>query len=81
MTRDDFLLFADDIICNRVQNTSMHSYRNLMSYCDNIYRECVGFNDNPLHGGKFADLICMGITNAFIAGTEEPKHYLEVTTI
>lgn len=80
MTKDNFLMYADDVICSRVKDMSMRNYRKLMGYCENIYRECVGFNDNSLSGGNSADLICTGIVNAYIAGMEEPKQFLEVIT-
>lgn len=73
MTREDFRAFADSIICYRIKDVTGHNYLRLMNYCENIYRECVGFDDCITNSEFLADLICTGIANAFIAGMEEPR--------
>lgn len=72
MTRDKFRALADSIICYRVQNITGHNYLRLKSYCENTFCECVGFDESDDHW-YLADLICTGIANAFLAGTEEPR--------
>lgn len=72
MTQEKFMQFADSVICYRVENCSLRTYKNLMAYCENIYRDCVGFDETDNYE-YFADLICTGIAHAYIAGKEENK--------
>lgn len=75
MLSDEFRELADSIICLRVKNCSMRSYRMMMNYAENTYRETAGFyvvlKEDQKRDTELAELVILGIVNAFIAGTED----------